>query len=167
MRISALLFAVACLSPLWAQPGNQSDLPRYSSTTGDVSLSGAATAFTIQQPPTNAKTLYLESAVAYCSVACTLTQSSDGTAATSTAGTIVPLPPITVPASATTWTASNVGTGTAAGGAVHLPAGGNTAVLDLSRIVLPAGNTNTNYTVSIASLTGTVNITFFWKEARQ
>lgn len=141
------------------------DTPRYSATTGDVVLSGAATTFTIQQPAANAKQVFLESAIVYCSVACTVTQSQNGAAATATAGSSAPLLPATgPPASATVWTASNVGGGgTAAAGKLYVPATA-TVVLDLSKIRMGTGGTGTNYSVVIASITGTANITFVWGE---
>jgi hypothetical protein len=136
---------------------------RYSSTTGDVSLSGAGTKFTIQQPSgSGGRQLRLESAVVYCSVACDVTQSQNGSAASTTAGTITALHPLGGPASAaTTFTASNVGSGTAAGGILHVPAA-TTVVLDLSKLSL--GGSGANYTVVIASITGVANITLFWSE---
>lgn len=141
--------------------------PRYSATTGDVALVATATKFTIQQPSSGGKNIRLESATVYCSVACDVSQSQNGTAATATAGTIRTLPPENTPSSATVFTASDVGSGTALGGVIHIPAGGtigNTAVLDLSKLALVRGSTAINYTVAIASMTGTVNITLIWSE---
>jgi len=153
--LTALFFSLAFLAS--AQTSN------YSATTGDVSLSAAATAFTIQQPASNARQVQLQSALVFCSVSCNVTQSQDGTAATSTAGTANPLLPTTRPATATVWTASNVGAGTAAGGILHLAAA-QWVVIDLSQISLGTGGTGTNYTVAISSITGTANITLFWSE---
>jgi len=137
---------------------------RYSATTGDVSLAASGTSLTIQQPASGAKLVRLESAVVYCSVACNITQSANGTAATATAGTAVSIPPYVAPASATVWTASNVGAGSAIGGIVHVTTAPNTVVLDLSQVVMGSSGTGNNYTVAISSITGTANITFFWSE---
>ncbi len=136
---------------------------RYSATTGDVVLAGAGTKFTIQQPATNASQVTLEAAVIYCSVACDLSQSQNGTAATATAGTANSVMPFGAPAMATVWTASNVGGGTAAGGILHLAAG-ERVTLDLSKVTMGNSGTATNYTVVISSITGTANITIFWSE---
>jgi hypothetical protein len=138
--------------------------PRYMATTGDVVLSGTATALTLQQPASNQSSIQLESAIVYCSVACVVSQAQNGSAATSTAGTIRRIPPNTTASSATVWTASNVGAGTATAPDLHLTAAG-TMVIDLSKVVLARGaGTGVNYTISIASITGTANIALFWTE---
>lgn len=160
-----LILALAVL-PLRAQ-----QTTRWVATTGDVSLSGAATSATIQQPAVaDGSQVYLDQLVIYCSVACNVTLAANGAAATATAGTIRPLLPnqLNAPINQTFWTASNVGTGTAQGGITHIPAGG-TVVLCLSpscgaaaQVILgPGGGTASNYTVTVASITGTANITFF------
>lgn len=143
---------------------------RWSATTGDVVLAAAATAATIQQPATNGRDVIIDQIVVYCSAACSATQAANGAAATTTAGTVTPLLP--APANAATtakfFSASNVGAGTAQGGITHVPAGG-TAVLCLSTscgnaadvIVGRGGGGASNYTLAIASMTGTVNVTFF------
>ena len=160
MKLKLPLFVLICFSSLYAQ------VNRFSATTGDVSLSGAGTALTIQQPATNGKTVVFETAVVYCSVTCTVTQSQNGTAATATAGTAVPIlpTPTTTQASATVWTASNAGTGTSVGGALHIASAPGTVVLDLSKVVMGNGGTGTNYTITVGSITGTANITVYWSE---
>lgn len=155
---------VVCLLMLAAEQGSgQPAARRYSATTGDVSLSSAGTKFTIQQPATNANSVQLEAATAYCSVACDLTMAQNGTAASTTAGTVNLLLPFGVPALATVWTASNVGSGTAAGGILHLAAT-EKITIDLSKISMGNTGTATNYTFVISSITGTANITVFWSE---
>jgi hypothetical protein len=152
---------LACLcTPLFGQI-------RWSATSGDVSLVTSAYAVTVQQPATGQQQVQLEYAIVYCSISCTVTQSAMGTAATATAGTINPIIPSTSSASvtATFWTASNVGTGTQQGGAFHLQGPGtqtfclNTSCGAIKSVALPTTGTGSNYSVSIASLTGTVNIT--------
>lgn len=141
---------------------------RFSATTGDVSLSGAGTALTIQQPAKNGAPISLESATVYCSVACNVTQTQDGAAATATAGTAVPLlpTPSVQSAVATVWTASNASGGTTAGGILHIPAG-STVPIDLSKVALgPGAGTGSNYTITVSSITGTANITVVWAEQR-
>lgn len=135
----------------------------YSSTSGNVSLSGTGYSFTIQQPKTGSNQVSLQAAVVYCSVACTLTQSQNGTAATATAGSINPLLPFGPTSPTTVWGASNASGGTTAGGALSLLAGIPTT-LDMSRITLPKGNTSTNYTFVFSSINGTVNVTLYWQE---
>jgi hypothetical protein len=91
-----------------------------------------------------------------------------GTAATATASTINPIIPSTSASSvtATFWTASNVGAGTQQGGTFHLQGPGtqtfclNTSCGATKSVTLPITGTGSNYSVSIVSLTGTVNITF-------
>lgn len=153
-----LLFVLVLALPLAAQ------INSYSATSGDVVLSGAATAFTIQQPAANGKQVQLTAAVIYCSVACSATQAQNGAAATATAGTITgTLPLSTTPASATVWTGSNVGTGTGIGPIYHLAAG-QTITLTLAGMTMGNTGTATNYTITIASMTGTANIAVFWSE---
>lgn len=156
-----LFVAAICAFALWGQ--NSGSSFRYSSTSGNVSLSGSGYSFTIQQPNSGAKQITLEAAVVYCSVACSVTQSQNGTAATATAGTINPLLPFGPASSATIWTASNVGGGVAAGGSLALQAGIPQS-LDMSKIVLPKQNSATNYTFVFSSITGTANVTLYWSE---
>ncbi len=146
------------------------NVKRWSATTGDVSLSTAATAATIQQPATNGSDVGIDQIVVYCSAACTVSQTANGGAATTTAGTVVPiLPnPLNTTSPVNFFTASNVSGGTAQGGAVHVAAGA-TYVFCLSTkcgnsgdvIVGRGGGAASNYTVAIASVTATVNITFY------
>jgi hypothetical protein len=145
--LTALLSVAACAQPQ----------PRYSATTGDVSLTAAGTTLTLQQTATPTKQFQLETATVYCSVACIVTQSQNGTAATTTAGTLVPIAPTYKATGVTAFTASNVGAGTAVGGSLHLAAG-QTVVLDLSQIVI-GSSPNANYSVSVSTITGTANIT--------
>jgi len=154
--LCAALFAL-CLM------GQNSGGFRYSATTGNVSLTSQGTSFTIQQPSSGGKAVHLEAAVIYCSVACTLTQLQNGTAATATAGTVNPLLPFGPTSPTTVWTASNASGGTAAGGALVLTAG-VAQTLNMTGITLPATNSGTNYTFTISSITGTVNITLYWRE---
>lgn len=146
---------------------------RWMATTGDVSLSGAGTSATVQQPAT--ATLsggqgFIDQIVVYCSVACNVTLAANGTAATSTAGTFTPLLPtvLNTPVPLTFWTASNVGTGTAQGGIVHIPAGGTVTLCTSPSCgnpaqvsIGPGAGAASNYTVTISSITGTANITIY------
>lgn len=165
--MKALIVLLFCL-PLAVQAQN---VTRWFATTGQVSQVAAASTATIQQLSSgSAQTMiYLDQIVVYCSVACSITQSANGTAATATAGTITPLLPaqLNTVVPATFWTASNVGAGTAQGGAVNLPAGA-TVTLCLSpscgnagQITIGTGGSASNYSVTISSITGTSNVTFY------
>jgi len=150
-------------------------------TTGNVTLAAAATAVTIQQPATGSVNVQLENAIVYCSVACQVSQSRAGTAATATAGTVRPLgsTPIGYSAPFNFFTASDVGAGTSQGGIIYVPAGGTVNIClstlapgcagsgPVAPITLVTGNTNMNYTISVASMTGDVNITLYARTANQ
>ncbi len=159
---------------LAALPAFGQNTVAYIATTGKVSLSSAGTAATIQQPTdgTGTQVFFPRStqggappvgASIQCSVACVVTISRNGTAATGTASNsttnVNPVNPNMPAASFRFFTASNAGGGTTLR-VFNVPAGGEYP-LDLSDLTLP--NTNlgtTNITISVASLTGDVNITF-------
>lgn len=166
-----LIMAVAiALATIQAQ-----EMVSWVATTGDVSLISAASAATVQQPSSAAATAYIDKIVVYCSVACIITQTANGTAATATAGSLTPIQPSPINAviPLTFWTSSNLSGGTAQAGAIHVPAGG-TVVLCLSpscgnqsQVLLNTGlGTGANYTASIASISGTVNITFYGRSPK-
>jgi hypothetical protein len=170
-RFKRGLFFALALGAI-ALPSFAQQTVAWKATTGSVSLSGSATAATIQQVAATAGAgiAYIDKITVYCSVACAISQAYGGTAATATAGTINPLAP-SPPNSViplTFWTASNVGSGTDQGGITEVPAGG-TVTLCLSpscgnntQVILPqSGGTGANYTISIASITGNAIITFF------
>jgi len=163
MPILRALIAAILLTALYASAQSPQNL--YSATSGDVSLSSSGMNFTIQQPATNGKTVTLVSALVYCGVACNITQAINGAAATATAGTASALSSFAPAALATIWTASNVGTGTPAGGILHLAGGAGTErTLDMSSVVLRNNGTSSNYTFTVSVITGTVNITLIWSE---
>lgn len=159
MKLTILGLALLAL----ATPPVHAQGYRYSATTGDVVLAGAGTKLTIQQPATNGKQVTLEAAILYCSVACDVTQAQNGAAATATAGTANGLIPFGPPASATVWTASNVGSGAASGGILHLAAG-ERLTLDLTKIRMGNTGATNNYTLVVSTITGTANLTLFWSE---
>jgi hypothetical protein len=140
----------------------QAQVNQYSSTSGDVSLSASGYSFTIQGPVNNSKSIQLVSALIWCSVVCQVTQAQNGTAATVTAGTANVLLPTTAAAVATIFTGSDVGTGTPAGGIIHL-AGGQWQTVNLSAVRM-GSTAPPNYTFTVSSITGTFNVTLFWKE---
>jgi hypothetical protein len=138
-------------------------VPRYSASTGQTSLTAQSLALTIQQPAASPPQINMESAVVYCSVACTVTASINGTPATATAGTAIKIPPSGPGAMATIWTASNAGSGTTMPPIYNIPAG-STVVIGLSQVIIQRGPTTNNYTLTVGSITGTANITFLWNE---
>jgi hypothetical protein len=161
---------LAILALLFVLCARAQNIQRWVATTGDVVLSGAGTTATIQQPAINGSDIAIDQIVVYCSVVCTVSQAANGAAATTTAGTVTPILPaqLNTPAPVNFFTASNVGTGTAQAGILHIGAG-STYVLCLSKacgtssdvILGHGGGTASNYSVAIASLTGTVNITYY------
>lgn len=150
---------------LLATLGTAQNIPnRFSATTGDTVLAGAGTKFTIQALSTGKKLVTLEAAVIYCSVACDVSQIQNGTAATATAGTVLPIQPVGPTGTATVWTASNVGSGSNVGGVLHALAS-IPVVLDLSKISFSKTSSSaTNYTIVVAPITGTANIALYWSE---
>jgi len=146
---------------------------RWYATTGDVSQSGSASTSTIQQTATNASQTIVEAGTVYCSVACSVTFAVNGTAATSTTGTVTPLlpTPLQAPAPFTFWTASNVGSGTAQGGKNYLAAGVPQTYCFSTSLVCPGGSINftlgsgqgsaSNLSATVSSITGTSNVTYF------
>lgn len=161
IRLTKLLLGLGLLTfECWAQtPIN------YVATTGNVSLSSAATAATIQAPASGGlSTLFPPTpaigASVYCSVTCTATVIVNATAPTTTLGTANP---VNVGDSASFlrfYTASNYSGGTTL--VVYNIAAGGLLTLDMSPFHL--SSTNTNVTIAINAITGTANITFFPQE---
>jgi len=171
------LALILCL-PAFGQVVN-----RWSASTGLVSLSGAGTTATVQQPATNSTAVVIEQIQVYCSVACTVTQKVNGTAATATAAPVcttsqaspcvTPLLPtqLNLPAPFNFYSASNVGTGQVQGAITYIPAGG-TVVLCAAKscgnggdVTLGTGlGTASNYSAVINSITGNVDITFYLRQ---
>lgn len=144
----------------------------YIASTGQISVSAAAYAATLQQPATATTSSLPVSfpvsttggappagASVYCSVACVATITRNGTAATATAGTVTAVNPTDPVPVVNFFTGSNASGGVTLG-IFNIPAG-SLQVLDMSAIKMGAGGTAVNLTISIASLTGTVNITFY------
>jgi hypothetical protein len=143
----------------------------YTASTGNVSLSGAGTAATIQQPTSCAGTTNSNTcqqvvgikASVYCSVACVVTRSKDGTAATATAAQSSIIQSSAMPAGKVTplvlfYTASNASGGTTVD-VTNVPAG-TTLLYDLSDVTFGT-NPSQTYTISVGSITGTANITYY------
>jgi hypothetical protein len=141
----------------------------YVSSTGNQSVS-AAYAATLQQPATNSLPVSFPIATngaappvgasVFCSAACVASVILNGTAATTTAGTVSGTTNSTPPAVVKFFTASNQSGGTTL--VSFNIAAGQTFPIDMSQMSLPGGsNTLSGITISIASVTATVNITFY------
>jgi len=164
-KMKNIVIALALAASAHAQT-----LYSYIATTGNVSLSAAATAATLQQPAANAATVTFPIAVngalspvgatVYCSVACVATIArSCTTAASTTAGTVTTVLPNVPAASVTVFTASNA-SGCTTLRVINIAAGQEYPI-DLSAFNLATTGTKSNLHISIASITGTANITFY------
>src|SRR5690242_4256563 len=92
-----------------AQPGFQSGQPAFVAFK-QTALAGTAEVITVQQPASGAKNVSFVAAYVDCSAVCTITLERDGTAATTTALTVVQVnPDFNVAATANAFSASNVG----------------------------------------------------------
>lgn len=136
-------------------------------------LSGAAESVTIQQPAASKQQVSFTQADIYCSVACTITASQNGSAATGTAvtGLCTANPctsgiaqfPFSPPVQALMFKSSNVGTGEVFK-TFYIPAAGVLS-LDLSNFFLLKGSGGaSNFTLTTNSITGTVRIQIGWTE---
>lgn len=129
----------------------------------ETSLSSAVEKITIQGTGA-ADAVYFETADVYCSAACVVTFSRDGTAASTT--TLAPVG-ISVAGGSppNSYRSSNVGTGTT-GRSYNIPAGG-TMSFDLSSWYLPAGAASSkNYSIATDSITATVRINVQYRLTR-
>jgi len=130
-----------------------------------TSVSAAAEKITIQQPTSGDRFVRFMGAYVYCSVACTVTLSRNGTAATSTTLTQValnPSHPNVITSAVNVYSSSNVGAGTTIS-AYDLSAG-STLVLDLKDMVLTGNVATTNLSLGTNSITGNVKIGITWME---
>jgi len=102
-----------------------------------------------------------QSATVYCSVACDVTLTQFGTAATAT--TLTPTPVnMSRPAVALAFSGSD-STGGKTLDKITIPAGGATVSLDLTELYLTS-SANQNFSIGISSITGTTRITIRWTE---
>src|ERR1700738_1039313 len=167
--MKSLLCRIALLSAfLGSLPAQQKIPPDYIVFREDTGLSNAASVVTIQQPATNPASVSFYtpaqggSASVYCSVACVVTLERDGTAATSTSATPIPVSHGTPAAVTTAYVASNVGVGTILN---RIPvAAGQTVNPDLSSLKMYAAGTGVNLTLRTNSITGDVKILMKWRE---
>lgn len=147
---------------------------RWFATTGDVTQSATAYTSAIQQTATNASQTIVEAVTVYCSAACSGAFAVNGTAATTTAGTVTPLlpTPLVTAAPFNFFTAANNLSGTTAqGGKFYLAAGQQQTFCFSTSLVCPGGSINftlgagqgsaTNLALTINSFTGTSNTTYY------
>jgi hypothetical protein len=125
----------------------------------EVSLTSSAAVVTVQQPASGAREVTFEGAVIYCSVTCIVTLEMNGTAATTTSGTVIKLNTKAPTAKAVVFTSSNVGVGTVIQ-KYESPAGISKSGLSLGVI----SGTQQNITLRTDSITGTVRILLMWSE---
>lgn len=155
---------------LAALPAFAQQTVQYVASTGNVSVNAATYAATLQQPATDAVTVAFPVAITgalppvgasvYCSSACVATIARNcTTAASATAGTVTSNIPNVPAASVTMWTASNASSCTTL--RVINIAAGQEYPIDLSQFRLATTGTKSNLHISLASLTATVNITFY------
>lgn len=161
------LLAFLLALPSFAQdhPRSVSEVPRIYIGTCSVTVASAATACTIQQPPAGANNVRLMYAQVYCSVACTITQERNGTAATATSQTVKRVNPDRTDAiTAAIFASSDVGVGTVF---VTKTLTSGTTIIKLDGIYLLGSGNTKNYTIRTASMTGDVAIAFEWEEYLQ
>lgn len=149
-----IVFLLLCL-PWFARAA---DFLAFKSTV----LSGTAETVTVQQPATGAKSVSFLDGWVYCSVACTVTLSRSGTAATTTTLTVVSLSQPTETAITAAFHTSNVGAGTTL--ATYDLAAGQTLSLDMGSMAMIGSNTARNVSIGVSSITGTAKIGIKWRE---
>jgi hypothetical protein len=156
LLLIAMTLLVCGISELAAQPRSIPRVFTYTKQTTNTET------ITIQQPASGAKVVQLKSATVHCSVACTIEQFRNGTAATGTAGTVSKNNPETTPTVSVFHTSD---TNTAS--AQVLPTidhpGNYPMTLELEDVYLFSGGTSQNYTIKV-TITGTVRITLKWQE---
>ncbi len=151
-----------CAAALHAQPRVLNTF----TATCTLSVSGSAKACTVQQPASGARNVQLVAAYVHSTVAVSLTQERNGTAATTTAVTEASVnPELNVTNTVNGFTDSDVGVGTVIAGSasIKVPADGY-VVLDLQDIQMRGAGTTKNYTIRTSAVTGTVTIVITWRE---
>lgn len=130
------------------------------------SLSSSTIKLTVQQIASGTRDLHFVSVGLKCTVDATFTLSLNGTAASATSGTVKKNNPWQPNATATVWTASNVGSGTTHR-TFDVIGGTSEQAFDLSRFIIPRGaGTGANLTVTSSSVTGDCSISIVWEEWR-
>ncbi|MEZ5398616.1 MAG: hypothetical protein R2729_03040 [Bryobacteraceae bacterium] len=160
-RISIML-ALALLAGAQQQKPDDVDRIRFYQSAASLSLSGAGGAITLQLPAKAGTRVYAQTAVVRCSVACTVTQERDGSAATATAVTPVALNGGATPA-ATLYQGSS-----STGGSSLLPlslSAGQAVTLDMTFTAFKRNaDAAQNHTWRVSSITGTFDVGVIWGE---
>lgn len=163
-----LLLALALVTGLQAQ-NNQ---VWWMAASPSVSLSAQTYSATIQQQATNQQSVFIDYVIVSCSATCTFTGSANGTAATATKQA----PTVLAPSTNSTglffdaFFASNVGSGTQQTGINTILNGGDKTIClsptcgNNRQFQLGTAGTASNYSINIASLTGTVTVTFYGRQ---
>jgi hypothetical protein len=119
---------------------------------------------TIQQPSSGSKLVQLKGASVHCSAACTIEQFRNGTAASSTGGTIARgNPDNSVAPTVGVYYSSNTNTEAAQVLPVIDHSGGYDQAIPLENIYLSGDGGAKNYTIKV-TITGTVRISLMWQE---
>lgn len=179
--LAVLFFAsTAALAQIPTQPINpcvQQQACFFAQQSATISSSSSIT-LTVQQPTTgSARAVNFIGAVAFCNgQSFTIAQAQNGTNATATAGTVSALIPIqttgggtAITATATAWTSSNVGGGTATAPTLPYASGTGPQTIDLSQRNMSgnAGAAGPNYSITVAN-TGAAScsggIAIYWTE---
>ena len=164
--MKTILSLLAISAALFAQAPGTGPLRRVNTynATCTFSLSAAATAMTIQQPASGAKTVRFISSYIRSDAAITLKQERNGTTASATTATVRKQPEAAT-ATATAWCASNAGSGTPviADDAVQIPAS-SPQVLDLSSIQMKGDGIAVNFTIRISTATANGAMVITWEE---
>lgn len=165
--MKSLLFAAVLCFSLSAQTGQQQNPCQQVSNScyfvsKTTTLAAATEKVTIQTTSGTNKIVF-QNATVRCSVACVVTFSSNGTAATSATLSITSLNGVIV-GSGAAFSSSNVGAGTT--GKFYPMEAAGTATFDLSdRFLVRRGNTESNLSIGVSSMTGDVTIQISYYEA--
>lgn len=161
MRLKLIALAVVCVAPVLGQFDGYTIVR-------ESSKSGASEVVTIQLPAEDRSYVEIQDITVQCSAACPVVFERNGTAATTTAATLVPVNPQTAPAAGPrieAFHSSNVGAGTAVSATWSLPAGAIVPFGMEGWFLTGTGNTN-NVTVRVGPLTGDVKVQVTLRERR-
>ena len=128
-----------------------------------ATVNPSSEAITVQKPTTSNRVIRPQFFWCHSTAANTCTFEVRGTAATTTALAIAALTGAS--ATATSYSASNVGAGTVVA-VYEVPAGGQGVTVDLSRVALAGSPATENLTVKPGNITGTVKVLICWEEQR-
>jgi hypothetical protein len=149
---------ILLISYIFGQSPNAAKYVAYKET----SLSSSAEVITIQQPSSGGRNIFLADAFIYCSVVCNPQIEMNGTGATTTPLTVALGSNTLQSATATAFSASNVGSGTVLA-KFALTAGQNQPI-DLTGLQLHGNSIANNISIRTDAITGTVRIQFRWVE---